>query len=85
MSGYPEKSLLMQSRMGFLIEDTVMEILVGLVAAIVATLIVRGLLVGTARPVTRRHSGEYVSPSYRARVARQCRNEFDANRIMASK
>lgn len=61
-----------------------MEIIVGMVAALVATLIVRGLLVGTARPV-HHFSGEYVSPSYRARVARQCRNEYDANRIMASK
>lgn len=62
-----------------------MEIIVGMVAALVATLIVRGILCGTARPVTHQNAGEYVSPSYRARTARQCRSEFDANRIMASK
>ena len=62
-----------------------MEIIVGLVAAIVATMIVRGLLCGTARPVAHRFSGEFVSPGYRARTARQCRSEFDAHRMMASK
>jgi len=59
-----------------------MEMIVGLVAAMVATLIVRGLTRRTPKP---HFDGEYISSSYRAKVARQCRNEFDANRLMTSR
>lgn len=56
-----------------------MEILVGLVAALVAVMIVSGL---TRRATPKHFDGEYVSPSYRAKLARQSRSEFDANRLM---
>ena len=59
-----------------------MEILVGFAAAMVATLIVRGL---TRRAPKPHYDGEFVSPTYRAKVARQCRNEFDANRLMTGR
>ncbi len=57
-----------------------MEIIVGLVSALVAALIVRGL---TRRAPKQHFDGEFISPSYKARTARQCRNEFDANRLMS--
>lgn len=57
-----------------------MEIIVGLLSALVAVTLVRGL---TRRAPQKHFDGEFVSPAYRAKVARQCRNEFDANRLMS--
>ena len=81
IQGIPKKVRPMHPAWAFSLE-VVMGIIVGLVAAIVATIIVRGL---TRSAPIKHFDGDFVSPSYRAKVARQCRNEFDANRLMTSR
>jgi hypothetical protein len=53
--------------------------IVGLASAAALALILSGF---SCRTNKHHHDGVYVSQSYRNRLDRQCRTEFDANRLM---
>lgn len=61
-------------------------ILVACLAGIAGKCLVSALLAGTATPSkVKRYDGVYISKSYRIKHDLACRNEFDANRILAAK